>query len=307
MEHIRTSTIEVTPEIAQQWLEMYRYEHQRKPRREKVEAYARDMTRGAWLPYRQIVITSLGDQRYLTDGQHRLLAIVESGKPQWFEVCEKRASGLEELAREYYTTDRGLTRTRSDAYRSTGVGELLGLSDTNANAAGAAIRYVLAGFSDRNNKASISDDDTISAMIDYGESIIAFFADIEGAGNTIVRFLTRRGVTAVALVTYQYSIGVYGEQPIVNFWHGAAMDDGLRRGDPRKVLLDKLAETTHAAGAGRGKRAVSADYIARYTANCFNAWVDRREFATGGRNTGSKVYDTSAPIVINGTPWRGAR
>ena len=74
----------VTPEQAQEWLE-HNYERQRGIRKTVVRQYARDMESGNWNEdvEQPIVITKDGT---LIDGQHRLAALVETGRPLWMFV-----------------------------------------------------------------------------------------------------------------------------------------------------------------------------------------------------------------------------
>src|ERR1700757_3825044 len=67
----------VTPELAAEWLR--KNTHNRPLRRNVVEALARDIVAGNWVPTHQGV--AFYDDETLFDGQHRLSAIVRAQKP----------------------------------------------------------------------------------------------------------------------------------------------------------------------------------------------------------------------------------
>jgi len=72
---MKSSWIHVTPEIAALWLK--NNFNNRPVSQDTVNAYAREMKRGKWLPVHQGIAFNAKDE--LTDGQHRLLAIMKSG------------------------------------------------------------------------------------------------------------------------------------------------------------------------------------------------------------------------------------
>lgn len=98
-------TIEViTPEIAKEYLKHNRKNRKVKPK--TVETYARDMARDAFITTHQGIAFDTDGE--LLDGQHRLLAIVVSGKPVTMMVS--RDVPKEAIA----VTDRGVTRSIYD-------------------------------------------------------------------------------------------------------------------------------------------------------------------------------------------------
>lgn len=108
---VKTSWIDVTPELAETWLK--RNFNNRPVSQDTVRAYAREMKRGRWLPVHQGIAFDIEDS--LVDGQHRLLAIVLSrctvrlmvtfGLPS--KVDGTRMVGMD-------VVDRGKTRSVAD-------------------------------------------------------------------------------------------------------------------------------------------------------------------------------------------------
>jgi antitoxin (DNA-binding transcriptional repressor) of toxin-antitoxin stability system len=108
---VRTQWMEVTPELARQWLE--NNFRNRSLDDDVVAAYARDMTNGVWVATHQGV--AFNDRDELIDGQHRLHAIVRSGKTIRLMVTFGLPSVIE--GHEMTTmdaVDRGRTRSVAD-------------------------------------------------------------------------------------------------------------------------------------------------------------------------------------------------
>jgi hypothetical protein len=74
---VRFHFVEVTPELAADWLKFNRKNRRIKER--QLEGYVNDMRNGAWLTTHEGI--SFDDQDTLTDGQHRLEGIVRAKRP----------------------------------------------------------------------------------------------------------------------------------------------------------------------------------------------------------------------------------
>ncbi len=108
---LRSQWMDVTPELAKLWLGN---NFRNRPISEDViAAYARDMTNGVWVPTHQGV--AFNDRDELIDGQHRLHAIIRSGKTVRMMVTFGLPSKIE--GSEMTTmdaVDRGRTRSVAD-------------------------------------------------------------------------------------------------------------------------------------------------------------------------------------------------
>jgi len=102
----------VTPEIAKQWL--VRNVSNRRVSPPLVERYARDMGAGNWELNGETV--KFDSSRRLIDGQHRLSAIIKSGKSTKMYV----ATGLPTNHRIAATIDNGRARSASDILKMHG-------------------------------------------------------------------------------------------------------------------------------------------------------------------------------------------
>lgn len=107
----RSQWMDITPAMATRWLENNL--RNRLVRDDVVHAYARDMTNGVWVPTHQGL--AFNDRDELIDGQHRLLAIVLSGKTIRMMVTfglPSQIDGAEMTTMD--AVDRGRTRSVAD-------------------------------------------------------------------------------------------------------------------------------------------------------------------------------------------------
>lgn len=102
---VKVKQEEVTPERARQWLQQNR--RNRRVRETKVATYARDMANGNWTT--DVSAICFAEDGTLINGQHRLLAVVESGATIRFVVM--RGTPMDAMK----TMDSGVRRTTGDA------------------------------------------------------------------------------------------------------------------------------------------------------------------------------------------------
>lgn len=312
-EVVNTYVVRMTPDMAAAWLQQYDYEYQRKATKSKVAQYADQMQRGKWVPGTSLKLGLIGDNgtaaKLLLDGRHRLLAIVASGVPQVFAVTELRCLTEQDVAFVYSTTDRGRPRNADDLYRTTHIADEIGVSQRVLRKAGAALQFMTVGFlrGGPMGNTPLDYDALLAAFRTYGEAI-GNYAEVVGMTTQAVMTepLLRASTFAVAIATYHHAAEVYGLQRVDDFWEGVAIDDGLRRTDPRKVANVHIATSRIAYNrGGREGRMTSPNYSARYIAACWNNWTDGRKYSESAKGVSAKVFNSAAPIKINGTPWKG--
>lgn len=130
--------VEFTVELARQLLVGNKINRRIKPR--MIDRYAAAMSEGNWPFSGGTIITD--DQGVLLDGQHRLLAIIKSGKPQKFILIGNLPRSI------FDVLDTGAVRKASDVIHQ--VGEY-GSSAMTASAAKYLFIYEQTGEFDRNN------------------------------------------------------------------------------------------------------------------------------------------------------------
>lgn len=103
---MKYKTVRLTPELAQEWLKTMP-EYQRKPSTAVVAMYAVDMENGRWVEGTGDAIR-FNKQGQMIDGQHRCLAVIESG-------CCITVTVIEGLDNEVFMVlDRGKKRTAAN-------------------------------------------------------------------------------------------------------------------------------------------------------------------------------------------------
>ena len=289
----------VTPEMANEWLSTCTFEHQRPVSSFHVGILADEMKRGTFKQDTAIEFSRATDQWVLTDGQHRLSAIVASKIPQRFVVVRRFLKSDDDMALDYTRTDKGKRRTTADDYKALMLESELGLTRTQLNKLGSAVALINSRFM-HVRQATFRFYDRLSMMREYNDAYSAFLEASAGCDETIRTRLDRSSTTAIAIVTFRFSVEKYGDK-VEEFWRGVIWDDGLKIGDPRKVANRHLLESGM-LGGGRvtQSRTVTPAYSARYLANCFNAYAEGRSLVKS-----TKVFDVAKPILIIGSPFNG--
>jgi len=303
---MKISTIEVKTidkAEAARMLAAFEYERQRHVNEKYVDYYARMMSRGEWLPGTEIEVAYAPNGNghkhgRLINGQHRLHAVIESQAAIDFVVKSYDCDSEEEVAKLYGMIDTGRARNINDYLRALNLDTVYGFTPTDNQKLGSAVKAILSGFQS-GNKTMLTPEQILSAMHKYSTAASVYFEILADVGTRTGHNKMRTApVFSVALVTLDEAASIYGDEKIEKFWLGVGKNDGLRIGDPRKVAHAHLFELMFRTNADKQRKASPA-YTSRYLANCFNAWVEGREFKY------TRVTDTSAPINILGTQFKG--
>lgn len=263
--------VEVTPQMAQGWLETALYDRQRSQRAWHAAELAIEMERGRFTAGTQIHFAVLDGKEELLNGQHTLGAIVRSGKAQQLSILRTPVASEEEVGELYGRHDRHLVRTRKDVFAARGMSESTGLPQTELSAFAAGVRIVAAGFAPLNvygnPELSRSLDRLSEVCLDWAEAGRLYFTALDGAQARLSRMMRRAAVVAVGLATFN--------EPELRdkaqaFWRGTAQDDGLRQGDPRKTLI-KFLDANDTAGL--------RDAYSGFVASAWNAFFEGRNIS----------------------------
>lgn len=281
----------ITPDIAQQLLSRFNYGRQRTVEKLHVSRLAAQMTAGNWTPGSQIAFGTLPDGTIrLVNGQHRLHAVVAAGKSIEFQLLLSPVADEAAIHALYYRFDT-LQRGRSDrmVLNSIGIAEQLDISrDAAAGAFKSAVvlgnglslptnNHALAG-----NPLLGTPDGKLATIEPWWPQVKQYDDLIKPSFGKVKRRLLTASIMPVALVTLKYQPAKAEE-----FWGGVAKDDGLKVGDPRKVMLHVLTNTDF-------KNQINSGLI--LTANCWNAWYGSRQLSH------TKVYVGSV-CAPAGTPY----
>jgi hypothetical protein len=282
---IHEGRLNVTPAFAGRVLAEMNYEAQRALSPLHVAFLADHMRRGTFRPGSQIAFAKLGEKLILTNGQHRLQAVVDSGRPVEFQILIQELETPEQLAAAYYTFDRGArARGIGDVLSSVGIVEKHGIPKRVANAVFQAYPMLVSGFESSHSvgdPAARNDDVRLVALENWWPLATAFYKLTDAAPRWAKERLTTSQGVAAGMVTIKYQ-----PKAAEAFWSGVAEDSGLQRDDPRKTLLTDMAS--------RAWRRSSLDGC-HVVASAWNAFFEGRPLKI------IRVHDRSR-LAFAGTP-----
>jgi hypothetical protein len=208
-------------ESAKRYLETYKVEY-RKLRASHVERLAHDMRGGNWnfdgapIKFDQV--------EALLDGQHRLNAVVQSGKEQVFLVVE----GLPPIA--YDTTDTGAMRKVADSLGRMGENN----STLQASLLGMIYRHFAnVAYSGGSNPTPT---DMLAIHSEYAKEIRnAISKTHEGIGK--LKFL---GLTATTFAFMWFILLQYDVEKAHAFLHGVRTGEDISKGNPAHTVRNYL-------------------------------------------------------------------
>lgn len=285
--------VRISPSDARALLEC-NFDGQRSIDKQSLARYREEIKAGRFDGGEPIRFCRYEGRLYLVNGQHRLLALSGMITGMEFVVVVTRAESIREVAEIYSTIDRGRGRSIAEVMRSLGVHHRIGVSATKAALASAALLILesaregklIYGYDAQARSAQARE-----ALLErHGDAVQGFFMAIEGASPAIMKRLSRRQVMAVGFATFETPAS---SDKALEFWSGVAQDDGLRKTDPRKMLLRFLEDNP-----ARGTAPIFGR-LGHGVAVCWNAWVDGRELQI------VKVYDETSPVKLKLTSMRG--
>lgn len=236
----------ITPEIASKMLESNI--NNRRIDRKVVARYARDMENGNW-QYNGDAIRFDKSGRLL-DGQHRLLACIQSGKP--FTTAVVR--GLDDSAQ--LTIDAGKTRTMADVLGMAG--------ENNATAFAAVLRAIyLTDHHGLEAAATYKSKPTNTELFEFYETVPQVRSVFDAAMN--FKTVSHRLLTPQAYAALWWTFARRDSNAAVEFFDKLATGADLQPGNPILVLRNTLADPHNANNGTRAARR-------RVLALCVKAW-----------------------------------
>lgn len=226
MSNLKGKKMPVTPQLAKQWL--LTNTDNRKPSPAWVSKLARDMRNGQFPNVGETI--KFDEDGHLIDGQHRLMAIVESGKTIEFFVIE----GIPREDR--FKMDKNRRRSASDELT-------MGYGIPSAKSAQAVCRLVLLweveeirGEVYKPTDAEIVDyvvtnRDAMGQAVRYGMSLRNEIGGLPAAFGCL-HYLTFRIDAATAM----------------EFWEGVMRGEGLHSGDPELALRNLIIRHAQKGG-----------------------------------------------------------
>ena len=263
----------VTPDVASEWLCLFHYKHQRRIREYHVNNLAEEIQKCRFRDYTQITFCRLDGWYYLTNGYHTLSAISKT-RSVLLSVIVKDVSSVADIAFDYARHDTHLTRPLSDALAAFEIAEKYGITKTQlqwVSAAGLFYAYMIGEIKTRVSTQLSTDKkhEIVDRYARLGINALLMFN-----GQATNAYFNRKTTLASAMICYNYS-----KSKAIEFWGKIAEDDGLRKKDPRKTLLDWLREsqTTGGGGAARNKKVYRDHELVKGCAAAWNAFHERRD------------------------------
>jgi len=263
------SIVTITPTEARRMLEKNRNIRQVRPM--VVAQYTREMLAGRWRLNGETI--KLDADGWLVDGQHRLLACIESDRPftTWL-ITNATGDGV----------DEGRSRSFHDLMGGRGI--------VGKTIAGALVRtiYFLSSGGDPWQRS-----DKIG-----NQTLMEFY---EGMPPARFERALRIGIanqkpipgTAVAAIAYQVGETEAGFELVEEFFSGMSKLVGLPEGGAQIRLL-KWAEGARANNKGQGSLGRRAMYVA--SGRAWNAYVQGRMVT--GMSLWSRIHDSPLPKLI---------
>lgn len=275
-----------TPRHANTVFQRCRYAGNRDENKGKahIAALARQMRDGEWVSRQSIDFARQPDGTLtLVNGHHRMLAQVESGRDIQWNVVIHDVEDEDGVAALFYRFDTVVRlRTMNNILDGIGAADQLGLSKMTTVALSRAVVFIDNGMHPTVGhwNKTYTPAEKLSLMADWQVEARVY----QDCANLAVKDAKRKmfgaQVMAVALVTIRANT-----DSAIEFWQGVAEDDGLRRGDPRKTLLDFLRDT-HAAGGG-------LTFTAAACARAWSAWEANKQL--------TMIRVGRQPVKITGT------
>lgn len=274
----KEGTYLVDPIKAAFWLKNYNYDYQRKIRQWHVQNLASEITFGRFLSKTQVNFCYDGDHYYLTNGQHTLSAISLANQAVVLNVIITPVKAFGEIADIYARHDTHLTRKLSDSLVAHQVDTELGVSKTMLSIITAGIVLFNSMLNGHKNfsKNQLTNDMKLDLIRKYGPMAARFIKDsmITTTSDQGVSYRTRKSSIAPCLFIYNHK-----PAECVEFITTTYADDGLKKGDPRKALIEFLKQSTTTGGATNMRRSliVSPEHIIiKNFALAWNAFYKRK-------------------------------
>lgn len=266
---IREGSLRLNPAQANRVFTDLRYEFNRDEKKAKqhIAGLARMMRSGAWREGGAIEFARLpSGQLTLVDGHHRMLAQVEAGVDIVWTVIIHDVADEADLRNLFWTYDTTLRkRSMQNVLAGVNAAEAMGLSSMMALTAAKAAVFIDNGLRANVGQSTrlYTPDETLRLAAEWAVEAALFSQCVDIAPKSIKSKLRSGQIAGTGFITFRAN-----RLLATDFWAGLAKDDGLRRGDPRKTLLEWMRDT-HLAGGGLSSGACA---VARaWNAFCTNS------------------------------------
>lgn len=230
--NVTTQVEDITPALAAEYLQYNT--HNRPLSGATVKKYAKAMTAGKWLFTGESVVFS--DLDSLLNGQHRLLAIVESGVTIRVVVVR----GIAETS--FIVTDTGKKRSGADAV-ATFAPDFIKLRTLIAAAAKNILTFDEEGTW-QCNRTRVSSEDLI-ALIDKNAAFM------QSVNYTTTLNNARKFIPISCIAALHYLFSQQDQEMADTFFHKLNSGEGFTKNDPVLLLRERLISLRHSEASFR--------------------------------------------------------
>lgn len=271
----------ITPEDAQAMLDLYDYDGQRPLRQGNLDFLIDEMSRGRFAPFTVLTLCITDSGTFLTDGRHRLLAIVSSGQSQWFWVQEIK--GDIDPADVFVVQDINAPRTQMNLLKALGTMDSVAVPVLSKGPMTAAAKHLAYG---PNTHVKIHARDLHTLLTEW----LPYFSQYGAAitGGDCSQQMRSSPFAASGALTFKHC-----PDKARDFWHGMSFDDGLARYDPRKRGVNMLRDSESIFRVAGGQATVKSFRILAYLWNKYIA----------GEEIKHLPQQFPEKFTFNGTGW----
>ena len=252
--HANMEIIEVTPRLAETWLENYNVDN-RRLKSHIVDKYAYALAAGQWVVNGDAIRFDINNK--LIDGQHRLEAVVKSGVSLQQQLIIRNLP-----VRAFDTIDDGAMRTASDVIQRLGV-----KNSTKAAAIAKNIILFDRGYGPHNQ---------VQGRLVSKTDIAEFCSENYDAVQDAIR-LAKVGANGCPLVPTAWGTvlfearRIYGLETVEEFVDGA-VNGGGHPNDPRNTIR-KWVIRTRADASGQLSGVIQLAHLTK----AFNHWINGKQ------------------------------
>jgi hypothetical protein len=200
------------------------------------------MAEGTFSPTGIVALCKLDGKTLLVNGQHTMHAVVKSGRGFMFTVQEYTCKDKEDVSSVYSRFDVHKRRTENEILNSMDVCEKYGLSKTERTFLAGAVKAISRGFrlSSGKNDYRFNDKYFVVSVMEEWIPHLKHVLGLMDGGERISREILRRRHIMAACLWISRHVREKDRKKADEFIRGIAMNDGMRRGDPRKIFIDEV-------------------------------------------------------------------
>lgn len=247
MHDLDTLLTSISPSQAKDWRAHDNFLGQRDLRMWHGRLLGQLMQEGRFRSGTKVEFCELSGKLHLVDGQHTLFGIEFSGLTQELLVVKKPVASMDEVRHRYATFGRELARTPADVFSALGLREQLQFDSRTMQSFSGAIKLLLNEL----QTVSVNLDPRIAKdaeylgdhMPRYAPHVHTFLQALNLATPLVRSRLNTTYVMAMVLALLEGANDEKIYRKATKFIEDIAMNDGLRRGDATKAVVEYVVSS----------------------------------------------------------------